>query len=118
VQVHLAVHVEAGQEEALDGGQPLLAVDGQARAVAVLRDIQAQRREQPVDVEQAVAYAGHVAVAHEVVAAVDIEGAGDGAREVADRALAVDQALDHGGHPGVDLGEHAVHGGVRVEQDP
>ena len=118
VEVDLAVHVEARQEEALDRGQALVAVDREVGGALPLGDVEAQGGQQPVEVEGPVAHPGHVGVAQEVVAAVDVEGPGDRAGEVADLALAVDQAVDLVRHRRVDRRQRLVDLAVGVEEDP
>ena len=80
VEVDLLEHEEAREDERLDRGKALGAVDREAGRLGLARGRrEAQAAEEPVEIEDAVAHAGRVRVAEEVVAAIDVERAAHGA---------------------------------------
>ena len=77
--IDLLVHEVSPEEEPFERRQPLPTFDGEHPLTA--RELtEAERAEQPVEIVEPVAHAGHVAVAEQVIGAVDVEHAADAPR--------------------------------------
>ena len=86
-------------------------------ALAELGVTEAQAAEQPVEVEAPVGDAREMRVAQQVVAAVDVERAADGAGQKGDLVPAVDELGDPPGQRRIATLQDLMHLAVRVEHD-
>jgi hypothetical protein len=102
VKVDLLKHEEPRQDERLDGGNAARAVYGEGRRDGLVVAVaDAQAAQEPVEVETAVAHPGEQRVSEQIVAAVDIEHAADGVREIGDGVAATHQLRHTCRHPRV-----------------
>src|SRR5690606_17432909 len=92
VVVYLLIHVVPPEEERLDRRHALPPLD--AELEPALDGHEREPAQEPVEVVAPVAYARHVAVAHEIVHAVDVERAAHGPGE---EGVAV-APFEQGGH--------------------
>jgi len=70
----------------------------------------------PKLIVDAVAHAGHVTVAQQIVAAIDVEHAAHTARQIIEAVFALEQRGDARGHAAAQTLERAMHVGRVVEQ--
>jgi hypothetical protein len=117
VEIHLLKHEQARKQERLDGGNALGTIDSERRRRPIGGHAETQAPQEPVEIERAVADAGGVSVAQQVITTVDVERAAHGLGQERELVLALHEVRDAFRQARVEALQDAVHVRARIQHD-